>query len=259
MREGIIYLITDTVNGKKYIGQTVKGLSKRWKTHLQAVRRGSKNAIHKAIRKYGAESFTIEVIAETLEPFLDDLEVFFIRLHNTFSKWGYNLTEGGGGVRGTRSEEFRERCRLNMTGKSPSAETKAKLSLAHKGSKRSPEVRQKMKLLQVARAAKLTPEDRLQLSERTRGNTNKLGKPHSEETRRKIGLANKGKLTGRKRSPEATEKARLANTGRKRSAETKQKIGLSKQKLSPESRERLRLAALRREAKKREQPLTLAA
>ena len=55
----IIYKITNKLNGKVYIGQTVGSLQARWKAHL----RSRDNAVfHKALRKYGAENFTVEQI-----------------------------------------------------------------------------------------------------------------------------------------------------------------------------------------------------
>ena len=50
---GVVYLITNTVNGKVYVGQTINGLSKRWKGHKNDVRKGSQNPLHRAIRCTG--------------------------------------------------------------------------------------------------------------------------------------------------------------------------------------------------------------
>ena len=58
MYEGYIYLITNKINGKQYIGQTVKTVQKRWSRHLA----DSKNFdfyFYKAIRKYGKENFKV--------------------------------------------------------------------------------------------------------------------------------------------------------------------------------------------------------
>jgi len=38
---GVVYLITNTVNGKVYVGQTTVGVSKRWKGHKDEARKGS--------------------------------------------------------------------------------------------------------------------------------------------------------------------------------------------------------------------------
>lgn len=111
LREGIIYLVTNNSNGKKYIGQTTVGLSKRWNQHKGDSRKGSGNSLHRAIRKYGEASFTIETIAESLSPFLNTLEQFYVRLYCTHVRQhGYNMTAGGEGVYGwLPSDETKKR------------------------------------------------------------------------------------------------------------------------------------------------------
>ena len=58
-----IYCITNLINGKIYIGQTVQQNSKmRWYAHLADARRGKKSYLLDSIRKYGKDSFAWEVI-----------------------------------------------------------------------------------------------------------------------------------------------------------------------------------------------------
>jgi group I intron endonuclease len=58
-----IYKITNTANGKVYIGQTVQTNPKmRWYAHLADARRGKKSYLYDSIRKYGKESFVWEII-----------------------------------------------------------------------------------------------------------------------------------------------------------------------------------------------------
>jgi hypothetical protein len=56
---GEIYVHTNVLNGKSYVGQTTVGMAKRWALHLrcaQSVRTPAyKTVFSKAIRKYGAE------------------------------------------------------------------------------------------------------------------------------------------------------------------------------------------------------------
>lgn len=54
---GYIYRITNKVNGKTYIGQRKLALDKSWRQYM-----GSGVAIKDAIKKYGAENFTKEII-----------------------------------------------------------------------------------------------------------------------------------------------------------------------------------------------------
>ncbi|MBQ6005770.1 MAG: GIY-YIG nuclease family protein [Selenomonadaceae bacterium] len=56
---GVIYLITNTLNGKMYVGQTRQKLSSRIYGHKS---NKGKSAIDVAIRKYGWENFTVEVL-----------------------------------------------------------------------------------------------------------------------------------------------------------------------------------------------------
>src|SRR5271157_4003002 len=98
MPYGIIYLVTNAVNGKQYVGQTVRPLTRRWQCHLLSASDGSMGALHGAIRKYGAEAFRVKQIdlAETLEE-LNKKEVYYIAQLKTLAPSGYNLTLGGEG------------------------------------------------------------------------------------------------------------------------------------------------------------------
>lgn len=92
----IIYKITNQVNGKIYIGLTTESLQKRWRSHKISSR--NKNThLYIAMRKYGVENFTIEVIDET-DSFeeLGRLERYYINQYNSQDpNFGYNVTAGG--------------------------------------------------------------------------------------------------------------------------------------------------------------------
>ena len=91
---GIIYCATNTVNGKRYVGQTVRSLKRRWQFHLKSAKDGSECTLHRAIRKYSAEAFKVEQIdfAESPED-LNEKEVRYILLLKTLTPNGYNLRE----------------------------------------------------------------------------------------------------------------------------------------------------------------------
>lgn len=94
-----VYLVTNLVNGKKYVGQT-KLIPKRWGEHLSAARRGVAYPLYRAMRKYGVENFTVECL-ETVTSGRSDLlaaEVRQIAFHDCKAPKGYNLTPGGEGV-----------------------------------------------------------------------------------------------------------------------------------------------------------------
>ena len=93
---GFIYKITNKINGKSYIGQTIQNVKERFYQHCatkcsQAV---LNMVIHKAITKYGKSNFTIEVIEEVESANLNDRERYWIRYYDSYNN-GYNSTEGG--------------------------------------------------------------------------------------------------------------------------------------------------------------------
>jgi len=97
---GYIYRITNTVNGKMYIGCTEVSIERRLEQHLSAAKQGSRLALHCAIRKYGALKFQVtclEVITGTHADLMA-AEVRQIAEHHTVAPRGYNLTTGGEGV-----------------------------------------------------------------------------------------------------------------------------------------------------------------
>lgn len=96
-----IYKITNQINGKFYIGQTIYEINERMRQHIYtALRRKTKTALYNAIRKYGPENFTIEEIdgANSLSE-LNYLETHYIYKFNTLAPNGYNLSSGGGNNR----------------------------------------------------------------------------------------------------------------------------------------------------------------
>lgn len=136
-----IYSITNNKNNKVYIGLTTQGNRTRFLHHLYEARSGSKFPIHRAIRKYGEESFEIKVLI-TLDQSqnpeeLKRLEKFYIKEFKANNrKFGYNLTEGGDGTLGKlHSEETKDKIRQKALGRITSFETKQRMSEAHSKNK----------------------------------------------------------------------------------------------------------------------------
>lgn len=94
----IIYKITNKINDKIYVGQTILPLSDRWSDHTRPHRGKNKarSAIALAIKKYGKENFSIEIIAygTSLEN-LNALEKQYIIEFSCLAPNGYNLSPGG--------------------------------------------------------------------------------------------------------------------------------------------------------------------
>ena len=152
----IIYITTNVVNTKKYVGKHIS--EKLGDNYL-----GSGLLLNKAINKYGKDKFKRETIelCESLDD-LNEKEIFWINDKNTLHPNGYNLTLGGTGgdtftnnpdkerTRNNRSisvknywnnlnEEDKQK-RINLIkGKKRSDESKEKYSLAKKGIKKTPE------------------------------------------------------------------------------------------------------------------------
>ncbi len=88
-----VYLLTNTLNGKQYVGQTKEAPENRLKQHLKNTHC---RALSAALRKYGVEAFTLQTLAScTGQHEADEVERGFIRAFNTLSPNGYNLREGG--------------------------------------------------------------------------------------------------------------------------------------------------------------------
>jgi len=60
---GIVYLITNQINGKVYVGQTIRPLEFRYAQHKSEARRGRRYALYNAIQKYGLQNFTIQELS----------------------------------------------------------------------------------------------------------------------------------------------------------------------------------------------------
>lgn len=138
----IIYKITNTINSKIYIGQTIKKLSERIHGHLADVKRNRNTKIARAIRKYGFENFNFEVIDYALfQEQLNELEKKYIKLFNSnTNQFGYNLLSGGnqGGKHSEEtklkiSKKLKENSNKYWLGKSQSIESNKKRTESMKG------------------------------------------------------------------------------------------------------------------------------
>lgn len=92
----IIYKITNSINGKVYIGLTTVTLEARWRGHIKDSRVCDRH-LYRSMRKYGLENFTIEEIDNT-DDFkeLGELERYYIKTFDSRNPdKGYNITGGG--------------------------------------------------------------------------------------------------------------------------------------------------------------------
>ena len=153
-----IYSITNIVNGKKYVGQSVD-VKSRIRNHRWALNsnRHQNDHLQKSFNKYGKDYFVFDIICECKEDQLDELERFYIALYNCIDpRFGYNSETGGNlnkhlskesrlkmskmrsgensGMWGKKhTDETKALMRENALGRRMSDEAKAKSSKSHKG------------------------------------------------------------------------------------------------------------------------------
>lgn len=229
-----IYVITNTFNGKRYVGQAAS-IGDRWLTHKSQLNRGRHLSRHlqKAWNKYGADSFTFSVLeyvaAETAaltqreQAWMDEFRP------------EYNVAPAAATALGMkhppRSEEFKRRQSEQRKGFKHSAETIVRLReiAAQKradGTIYRPTAEHRQKLRASAHLLH-TPEaiekrraamtGRKQSPENVAKRAAKMiGHITSEHTKKKIGEANRTRLLGTKQSPELIEKRVAPLRGKKR-------------------------------------------
>ena len=103
----IIYKVTNKVNGKIYVGQTINELSHRRRQHENSYKyESTKNGVFaRAMKKYGKENFTWEVIdsASSIGE-LNEKEIYWIKELNTLVDNGMGYNSNKGGLNGEHSE-----------------------------------------------------------------------------------------------------------------------------------------------------------
>lgn len=158
---GWIYKITNTINGKVYIGLTTEGFDKRY--YGKGIIATHNRHLQNSIKKYGVDAFTVDKewdVAYTKEE-LDELETYWIYIYNARnSKFGYNIQTGGHNGR-------------------PNLETRKRQSEGRK---------------EYYKKNPVSEEQKRKISERQKGEKNSFyGKKHSIETKQKMSEVRVGK------------------------------------------------------------------
>lgn len=166
---GYIYILTDTRNGKQYVGKH-NGLKENyWSSGLVP---------NRIANKHGKDMFTREILEDgiTSEEYLNEREVFYIDRYDTF-KNGYNATSGGEGgnswANQKTEEELKKISRIKsekMKGRTFSEETIQKMKRSHTGKK-------------------LTEEHKKNIGKATK---RRGGFPHTEKTKKYLSELKKG-------------------------------------------------------------------
>jgi len=183
----VIYITTNLINGKKYIGKDEKNDSNYF---------GSGIHLTRSVKKYGKENFKKEIIehCNTSEE-LNEKEIYWIDFYKACeSEQFYNIAKGGDGgniIKGYSEEQKKEIYKKTIDNRKwykHSDETKEKISKKHKGKKLSDITKLKLSVYNTGR--KMTKEQKEKLSNSLKGHLT------SEETRIKISKATMGKNLG---------------------------------------------------------------
>mgnify|MGYP001619635824 CR=1 FL=1 len=175
-----IYKITNPSN-RIYIGQS-KNINKRVNCYKNK-RCNGQILLFNSLNKYGFENHKLEVIENCTESQLDEREIYYINLFQTFNtKNGLNLKNGG--KYGTHSNETRRKLSISNTGNTHTEETKRRISKSMTGRETSDETRKKLSIANTGKKA--SEETRIKLSVSHKGNK------HTEESKIKIGIGSIG-------------------------------------------------------------------
>lgn len=236
---GCVYAAIHIESGHRYIGKSIKGLESRKAAHESQARAGRGFRFHRALRKYGCESFRWEVLffSSDNESLLDAEFQIIGELKNSGAVL-YNIKSGGQGTTHSTSEETRAKISKALTGKRLSCETREKISQSLRNMK--PETRRELNLKNAERLSLPSTRESLRKGQRRRieeGRGTKL----EESARKKISKAVKNimadpanrkkisdKLKGRKLTPE--HRARVSEALKKSHARKKkmaESVGLA--------------------------------
>lgn len=178
-----IYIITNLINNKQYVGFHATN-------NLDDGYMGSGKYCNRAIKKYGLHNFKKEILEYCTKDNWIEKEIFWIKEKNTFYPNGYNLTKGGEGAFGALLSE----------------ETKRKISIAHIGkptwNKGLKNIYSKETIEKIKKSKQnfvFTDEHKRKISIANKG------KIKSAETKEKLSNAKKGDLNPSKK-PEVKEK-----------------------------------------------------
>lgn len=190
----VIYLRTNLVNGKQYVGQATNFKQREYDWNCMNHSYAG-CLINNARKKYGLDNWKVEILreCETQEE-LNYWEQYYIKELNTKVPNGYNLTDGGEGVSGYKmTEEHRLKNSLAKRGsnhpnwgKHLSVETKKKISEANKGR------------ISSLKGIPRNDEVKKKISESTKGVRRSLGMTghhHSDESKKKMSESRKGKAS----------------------------------------------------------------
>lgn len=212
---GYVYMTTNLINGKKYIGKHKSKKFNKWY-------KGSGILITNAMKKYGKTNFYTQILQWCKTEYeLLAREKAWILMYNAVKDPNfYNISYGETGPH-KFSEETRQIMRDKKLGKHLSEEHKAKIGNSLRGRPGRPMTQEHKEMLMKINTGRVMPEE-----ERKRRSIIMKNSERVKEKNKELGAKRKG-LPGKPLSEETKEKIRQANLGKKLSEETKIKIGES--------------------------------
>lgn len=233
-----IYKIENLINHKVYIGQSCN-IEKRKEIHFIALERNchQNEYLQRSYNKYGIENFSHEIIEECSEELLSEREIYWINYYDSYNN-GYNLTEGGYGIRGYHHNK----------------DTRVRMSKSQKDRVRTDEEIEKIRRIiteyNTTRDYHHSEETKNKISNAVRKfheknpglysgeNSSFYGKHHTEEWKKNMSERFSGSRnpmygkygkdnpnTGKKRSEESLIRLSVAHKGIKHTESQKKKIG----------------------------------
>jgi group I intron endonuclease len=241
MKQYVVYKITNTTNGKIYIGSS-DSFVRRKESHFRLLRVGRHVNRHLqfAFTGDGEAAFTMQIV-ETVDEwiFLLPREQFWIWRTRAWERaFGYNLVQRPDGPHGHRhTAEARAKISAAGTGrkypnrKPRSEESKAKASAALKGKKRKAETVAKVAAALKGRTVAPEAVAKMVATKTANGtlrSSHRKGAKHTPETLEKMSASQKGKpklaLLGRPKTPEHRAAISASRKGRKCSPEHMAKL-----------------------------------
>lgn len=196
-----IYVFENKVNGKKYIGKSYN-IERRILHHINLLKKNKEDSpiLNNAVSKYGIDNFDIYTLEECDAASLSEREKYYIKIHGTHGKNGYNATDGGEGMMGYKH----------------TTESKKKISESKLGEKHP-------------YFGKKLPESHRKKMGRSGEKHPNFGKQMSDEQKSKISKAHFGKVLSEQTKQKISVKSRkLSELGMKRKTAASKYLGVSK-------------------------------
>lgn len=90
-----IYKITNLINQKMYIGYTINTAQHRFQQHWRDRNAKDGSLLHKALKKFGKNNFSVETVEYISENEWAEKEQYYIQFYNSLAPNGYNILPGG--------------------------------------------------------------------------------------------------------------------------------------------------------------------